>query len=87
MRKIDCIRYGENQEGIEYVPYPGDVGKKIFDQVSKKFWQEWLNHQVMFINENHYSPINPNDRKKIEKEMSQFLFEGEASTIEGYKPE
>ena len=68
MRTITCIKYGENQQGMDYVPYPGDLGQKIHQQVSQKFWQEWLTHQVMFINENRLSPINPTHRKRIDHE-------------------
>jgi len=87
MRKINCIKYGKDQAGIDYVPYPGELGKKIHQQVSQKFWQEWLAHQVMFINENRLSPINPAHRKKIETEMRMFFFEGGVEKIEGYTPE
>ncbi len=87
MRLINCIKYGENQEGLAYVPYPGELGQKIHQSVSQKFWQEWLQHQVMFINENRLSPINPKDRERIEIEMRKFFFEGGVEAIEGYTPE
>ncbi len=87
MRKINCIKYGEDQEGINYMPYPGELGEKIHQQVSQKFWQEWLNHQVMFINENRLSPIKPADRKKIETEMKKYFFDGGVEQVQGYVPE
>jgi len=87
MRTVNCIKYGENQQGLDYVPYPGELGQKIHQQVSLKFWQEWLDYQIMFINENRLSPINPSDRKKIEVQMEKFFFEGGADEIEGYQPE
>ncbi|HOP22737.1 MAG TPA: oxidative damage protection protein [Gammaproteobacteria bacterium] len=87
MRTINCIKYGENQQGLDYVPYPGELGQKIHNQVSLKFWQEWLQYQIMFINENRLSPINPSDRKKIEQQMEKFFFQGGADKIEGYQPE
>ena len=87
MRTINCIKYGENQQGIDYIPYPGDLGKKIHQQVSQKFWQEWLGYQVMYINENRLSPINPSHRKKIETQMQKFLFEDDVEQIEGYTPQ
>lgn len=87
MRKITCIKFGKEQIGLDYIPYPGELGQRIFDEVSQKLWQQWLNHQVMFINEHRLSPINPNDRKKIEQEMQQFLFEGGTGPVAGYIPE
>ena len=87
MHTINCIKYGENQTGLSYVPYPGELGQKIHQNVSQKYWQEWLAHQVMFINENRLSPINPKDRKRIETEMRKFFFEGGVEAIEGYTPE
>ena len=87
MRKINCIKYGSDQQGLDYIPYPGELGKKIHLQISLKFWQEWLSHQIMFINENRLSPINPKHRKKIEIEMNKFFFEGGVDKVEGYVPE
>jgi len=87
MRTINCIKYGKNQQGIDYVPYPGELGQKIHQQVSQKFWQEWLQYQVMFINENRLSPINPKHRKRIEEAMQKFFFDGGVEPVEGYTPE
>ena len=87
MHTVNCIKYGKQQKGLSYVPYPGELGQKIHKNISEKFWQEWLQHQVMFINENRLSPINPKDRAKIMAEMQAFLFEDKASAIEGYVPE
>ncbi len=84
---MNCIKYGESQQGMDYVPYPGDLGQRIHDQVSQKFWQEWLNYQVMFINENRFSPINPKHRKRIEQAMRKFFFDGGVEPVEGYTPE
>ena len=87
MRLIHCIKYGEKQQGLSYLPYPGELGQKIHGQVSEKFWQEWLQYQIMFINENRLSPINPKDREKIKNQMQKFFFEGGVEAIEGYTPE
>jgi len=87
MHKINCIKYGKNQQGIDYIPYPGEFGKRIHNKISQKFWQEWLSYQVMFINENRLSPINPKDRKRIEVAMQKFFFDGGIEPVEGYTPE
>jgi len=87
MNTVNCIKYGNQQIGLSYVPYPGELGEKIHQNISDKFWQEWLAHQVMFINENRLSPIKSKDREKIMSEMKAFLFDGNAKPIEGFIPE
>jgi Fe-S cluster biosynthesis and repair protein YggX len=83
-RKVQCILLGEQLEGLAFQPYPGDLGKRIFDNVSQQGWQRWLAHQTMLINENRLSPINPEHRKFLETEMEKFFF-GEGSELpEGY---
>lgn len=84
MTTITCIKYGADQEQIPYRPYPGELGEQIKNNVSLKFWQEWLALQTMIINENHLSPIDPEHRKILEEKMRAFLFEGEDVTPEGY---
>jgi len=69
---------GEDAEGLDYAPYPGDLGQRIFDNVSKQAWQKWLDHQKMLINENRLTPFEPDARKFLEAEMEKFFF-GEGS--------
>jgi Fe-S cluster biosynthesis and repair protein YggX len=74
-------------EGLDRLPYPGDLGKRIFENVSKQAWQRWLAHQTMLINEYRLTPIEPKARKFLEEEMEKFFF-GEGSTApDGYVPE
>ncbi len=77
-RKIKCVMLGEDAEGLDYAPYPGDLGQRIFDNVSKQAWQKWLDHQKMLINENRLTPFEPDARKFLEAEMEKFFF-GEGS--------
>jgi Fe-S cluster biosynthesis and repair protein YggX len=74
-------------EGLDRVPYPGDLGKRIFDNVSKEAWQRWLGHQTMLINEYRLSPIEPKARKFLEGEMEKFFFGDGAVVPEGFVPE
>lgn len=60
--------------------YPGELGKKIFDNVSKEAWKKWLGHQTMLINENRINPLDPKARKFIEGEMEKYFF-GEGSKL------
>ena len=75
-RKVFCVLLQADADGLDYVPYPGDLGKRIFENVSKQAWQKWLAHQTMLINEYRLSPIEPKARKFLEAEMEKFFFGG-----------
>lgn len=77
-RTVQCVLLGIESEGLDRLPYPGDLGQRIFDSVSKVAWQRWLAHQTMLINENRLTPIEPKAREFLEREMDQFFF-GEGS--------
>ena len=77
-RIVQCVLLGIESEGLDRSPYPGDLGQRIFDSVSKVAWQRWLAHQTMLINENRLSPIEPKAREFLEREMDKFFF-GEGS--------
>jgi Fe-S cluster biosynthesis and repair protein YggX len=79
-RTVHCAKLGKDAEGLERAPYPGELGKKIFDSISKEAWQQWMKHQTILINENRLSPIDPAHRAFLEKEMEKFLF-GEGSAL------
>ena len=86
-RKVFCQALKEELDGLAFQPYPGELGKRIFENISQQAWQKWLAHQTMLINENRLSPINPEHRKFLENEMEKFFF-GEGSEVpEGYVPE
>jgi Fe-S cluster biosynthesis and repair protein YggX len=71
-------------EGLDRPTYPGDLGKRIFQNVSKEAWQKWLGHQTMLINEYRLTPVDPKARKFLEDEMEKFFFSGGATKPEGY---
>ena len=74
---------GEEADGLDYAPYPGELGQRIYDSVSKQAWQRWLAHQTMLINEYRLTPIEPEARKFLETEMDKFFFgEGSAAPKE-----
>ena len=85
-RMVHCVRLGREAEGLDRPPYPGEMGQRLYENVSKEAWQEWLQHQTMLINENRLSPVDPKHRQFLEKEMEKFFF-GEGSAMpEGYVP-
>ena len=83
-RMVQCIRLEKEAEGLERPPYPGALGQRIFAQVSKEAWQQWLAHQTMLINENMLSPIDPKARQFIEAEMEKFFFGAGSDKPSGY---
>ncbi len=85
-RTVKCVLLGEELPGLERPPYPGELGQRIYTQVSQQAWQQWLRHQTMLINEYRLSVIEPKARKFLEEEMQKFFFSGEAKKPEGYTP-
>jgi len=84
---VKCVLLGVDAEGMEYLPYPGELGQRIYDGVSKQAWQQWINHQTMLINEYRLTPIEPKARKFLEEEMEKFFFGGGSSKPKEYVPE
>ena len=85
-RMVQCVLLKQELPGLERLPYPGELGQRIFAQVSAQAWQQWLRHQTMLINEYRLSVIDPKARKFLEAEMEKFFFGGGAEKPEGFKP-
>jgi len=85
-RTVKCILLSEEAEGLDYAPYPGDLGQRIYDNVSKQAWQRWVAHQTMLINEYRLTPIEPEARTFLEKEMEKFFFEGGSAAPKEFVP-
>jgi Fe-S cluster biosynthesis and repair protein YggX len=65
---VQCVRLKREAEGLDRQPYPGDLGRRVLENVSKEGWQQWLRHQTMLINEYRLTPIEPKDRKFLEEQ-------------------
>jgi Fe-S cluster biosynthesis and repair protein YggX len=85
-RTVHCVLLGIEADGLDYAPYPGELGIRIYEHVSRQAWQQWLAHQTMLINEYRLTPIEPKARKFIEEEMEKFFFGAGSSRPEGFKP-
>ncbi|CAI2518391.1 oxidative damage protection protein [Serratia entomophila] len=85
-RTIFCTFLQRDAEGQDFQLYPGDVGKRIYNEISKEAWSEWMKKQTMLINEKKLNMMNVDDRKLLEQEMIKLLFEGHDVHIEGYTP-
>ena len=85
-RTVFCKFLRKESEGLDFQIYPGEVGKRIFDSISKEAWGQWQQKQTMLINEHKLNMMDPQHRKQLEEAMVGFLFEGKEIHIEGYKP-
>jgi Fe-S cluster biosynthesis and repair protein YggX len=86
-RTVNCVILKKEAEGLDYAPYPGELGQRIYDSVSKEAWQRWLGHQTMLINENRLTPMEPEARQFLATEMDKFFFSGGAEKPKEYVPE
>lgn len=86
-RTVQCVVLGVEADGLDYVPYPGELGKRIYENVSKEGWQRWLKHQTMLINEYRLSAAEPKARKFLVTEMEKFFFGGGSAKPQEYVPE
>ncbi|WP_298774825.1 oxidative damage protection protein [uncultured Shewanella sp.] len=86
-RTVNCVYLKKEAEGLGFQLYPGELGKRIFDNVSKEAWGLWQAKQTMLINEKKLNMMNVDDRKLLEEQMIRFLFEGQDVEIEGFVPE
>ena len=86
-RTVQCVLLGKEAEALDYAPYPGDLGQRIFENVSKQAWQQWVVHQTMLINENRLTPIEPAARKFLEEEMEKFFFGSGSEAPPDFVPE
>ncbi len=85
-RTVHCVKLGRDAEGLDFPPYPGDLGKRIFESVSKEAWQAWLKHQTMLVNENRLSLADPRARKYLAEQMENHFFGSGADMVEGFVP-
>jgi Fe-S cluster biosynthesis and repair protein YggX len=87
MRTVNCVVLSKELEGLNFPPYPGDFGKRLYETVSKEAWQNWIKHQTMLINENRLNSLDPAARKYLREQCELFLFGEGADKPEGYTPE
>jgi len=86
-RMVQCVYLKQEAEGLGRPVYPGELGQRIYDNVSKQAWGEWLKHQTMLINEYRLTPIEPKARKFLEEEMDKFFFGEGSSAPSEFVPE
>jgi len=85
-RTVNCVKLGREAEGMEFPPYPGPLGKRIWESVSKEAWAQWLKQQTMLVNENRLNLADPKARKYLMEQTERHFFGGGADTASGYVP-
>jgi Fe-S cluster biosynthesis and repair protein YggX len=85
-RVVHCIKLGKEAEGLDFPPYPGEMGVRIFENVSKPAWKAWLEHQKMLVNENRLNLADAKARKYLAEQMERYFFGAGAETPTGFVP-
>jgi Fe-S cluster biosynthesis and repair protein YggX len=85
-RMVNCVKLGREAEGLDFPPVPGELGKKIWESVSKEAWQAWQKHQTMLVNENRLNLADSRARKYLATQMENYFFGDGADSVQGYVP-
>ena len=85
-RMVKCIKLGRESEGLDFPPVPGEIGKRIFENVSKEAWQQWQRHQTMLVNENRLNLADARARQYLRTQMEEYFFGSGGDKPAGYVP-
>ncbi|ACB34495.1 Fe(II) trafficking protein YggX [Leptothrix cholodnii SP-6] len=85
-RTVQCVLLKKEADGLDFSPYPGELGKRIYEQVSKEAWQQWLKHQTMLVNENRLNLADARARQYLARQMERYFFGEGADQPTGYVP-
>jgi Fe-S cluster biosynthesis and repair protein YggX len=85
-RTVQCIKLQREAEGLDFPPYPGELGKRLWESVSKEAWKAWLEHQKMLVNENRLNLADARARKYLEEQMTRHFFGEGADAAQGFVP-
>ena len=85
-RMVKCIKLGREAEGLDFPPVPGELGKRLWENVSKEAWQQWIKHQTMLINENRLNLADAKARKYLQEQTENYFFGGSVDQASGYVP-
>ena len=86
-RMVNCIKLGREADGLDFPPMPGELGKRIYENVSKEAWQQWVKQQTMLINENRLSLADAQARKYLAEQVQKHFFGDGADQISGFTPQ
>jgi Fe-S cluster biosynthesis and repair protein YggX len=85
-RTVQCVKLKREAEGLDFPPYPGELGQRIWQQVSKEAWEEWKGVQTRLVNENRLNLADARARKYLQQQMERFLFEDGNVEAQGFVP-
>lgn len=85
-RTVQCIKLNREAEGLDFPPYPGPLGQRIYEHVSKQAWADWLKQQTMLVNENRLNLADARARKYLATQMERHFFGEGAEQAAGYVP-
>ena len=81
---VNCVKLGKELPGLDRAPWKGELGQRVFANVSKEAWKMWVEHSKMLMNEFRLNPLDPNAQKIIAEHMEQYFFGEGAKLPEGY---
>ena len=85
-RTVQCVYLKKEAEGLDFAPYPGELGKRIYDNVSKEAFELWKRHQTMLVNENRLNLADQRARQYLARQMERFFFGEGVEQPVGYVP-
>ena len=85
-RVVKCVKFGKEMPGLDRIPWKGELGKRVYENVSQEAWKLWIEHSKMIMNEYRLNPLDPNSQKVMGEQMEQFFFGEGARLPEGYVP-
>ncbi len=85
-RTVQCIKLGIEAEGLDFPPYPGEMGKRLWESVSKQAWAEGMKQQTMLVNENRLNLADQRAREYLKRQMEKHFFGEGADVVQGYVP-
>lgn len=86
-RMVHCVKFGKEMEGLDRVPWKGELGKRIYENVSKEAWKMWIEYSKMLMNEYRLNPLDPQSQNIIAEQMEKFFFGEGAQLPPGYVPQ
>ncbi|TJZ77470.1 oxidative damage protection protein [Chitiniphilus eburneus] len=85
-RTVQCVKLGREAEGLDFAPLPGELGRRVYENVSKEAWAAWVKHQTMLINENRLNLADPRARQYLQQQLENYFFGAGADQPMGYVP-
>ena len=85
-RTVQCVKLGRELPGLDRIPWKGEIGKRVYEHVSKEAWRMWVEHSKMLMNEYRLNPLDPNSLKIMEQQMEEFFFGQGSKLPDSYVP-